>query len=171
MDNIKFGKLKEKALEYRQRAIKRQLERLKTSVPAPRRPVKVKRGKMGRVKQIPLKKLVKKADTLLSLFIRARDKRCALCGSTSNLTNGHLIKRGKKPVRWDESNCFCLCSTCNFRDKVDTNYHGKYVAWFIERYGVEKYKALEKLSEVKVPSIWIREKCLQVIEKYGKLQS
>ena len=77
------------------------------------------------------------------------------------------MKRGKKFVRWDENNCFCLCSTCNFRDKVDTNYHGRYVAWYIEKYGVEKYKDLEFRAEIKLTSVEIRETCNRIIEKYG----
>lgn len=158
---VKMGQKLSKEQKLQNKLRRRKLQYAKTLTKRPRKARKVKKPRV-----VPLSKLVKKADRLLSLFIRARDKKCVLCGSTINLTNGHLIKRGKKPVRWDENNCFCLCSTCNFRDKVDTNYHGRYVAWFIGRYGLALYEDLERRAEIPVPTIWIREKCLQVIKQY-----
>lgn len=148
----------------KQRKVKRYIKRSKTQGRA-----SYVKKKASRIKVVPLKKLVEKADKVFSVFIRERDMRkCVLCGSEVNSTCGHLIKRGKKRVRWDENNCFCLCSICNFRDKVDTDYHGKYVAWYIERYGIARYHLLEQVAELEVDSAWIREKALQVIKQYSQ---
>lgn len=129
--------------------------------------VKPKKGRRARPRKLSLKKLVTKADELLSVFIRKRDGKCVLCGATTKLTNGHLIKRGKKPVRWSPENCFCLCSTCNYRDKVDSDYHGRYVAWYVEKFGLSAYTHLEELARQQVDSTWIRETALLVIQTYG----
>jgi len=125
-----------------------------------------KQAKKGKERRLSLPKIIKKADTILSLHIRKKYGKCVLCGKTTNLTNGHLIKRGKKAVRWDENNCFCLCSICNYRDKVDTDYHGRYIAWFIRKYGLCVYEDLEEKSQMKVDSMWIRQTCEKVIKKY-----
>lgn len=121
----------ERALRYQQKA------RLKSIVK------KQKKHKKKRVRLPPLRALITKADRYFSLFIRHRDKKCVLCGATDNLTNGHLIKRGKKRVRWDELNCHCLCSRCNYRDNFD---HDIYVSWFITQYGALPYQDLVEKS-------------------------
>lgn len=108
--------------------------------------------------------LKKKANKVFSDFIRKRDGwRCVLCGSTYLIQNGHLIKRGKKIHLFSELNCHALCSACNYRDNYD---HDVYVRWFIEKFGVAKYKKLvdtkEDLKQLK------RQDYLDIIEKYSK---
>ena len=57
--------------------------------------------------------LKKEADRVFSLWIRERDKRCVLCGSTKNLQNGHYISRGINILRYSEVNCNTCCVGCN----------------------------------------------------------
>lgn len=122
---------------------------------------KLVKKKSKRVKLPSIRKLILKADKLFSLFIRQRDLKCVLCGSTSSLTNGHLVKRGKKQVRWDELNCHCLCMGCNWKDNFD---HDVYVLWFIKNYGALPYQDLvEKSRGVFKPS---REYLLEIIKRY-----
>lgn len=107
--------------------------------------LKLKKKEKKKRKALPsIRSLIRIADRVFSIFIRRRDGRCVLCGSTSNLTCGHLIKRGKKRVRWDERNCNCLCSGCNYRDNFD---HDIYVLWWINRYGLEEYKWMVVISK------------------------
>ena len=133
------------------------LQSIKNGILRPKKKVVKKK----RVKLPTIRKLILHADKLFSLFIRNRDKRCVLCGTTLNLTCGHLIKRGKKAVRWSEINCFCLCSGCNYRDNFD---HDIYVAWFIRKYGEENYLYLvERSRGVFKPS---REYLNAIIKQY-----
>ena len=103
------------------------------------RPKKTIRENMKKTKLIPFNKLVAKADRIFSLYIRKRDSRCVLCNSTTNLQCGHLFKRSKKSVRWNEINCNTLCNGCNYRDNFD---HDHYVNWFLKKYGERKYAQL-----------------------------
>ena len=139
-------------------AYERMLERAKNKRVA----VKVKRKAKKRVKLPSIRKLVLKADQVFARFIRERDgNKCVLCGSTNNPTCGHLIKRGKKPTRYSEMNCNCLCMGCNYKDNFE---HDHYVMWFIKQYGVEKYEMLIELS--KEFHKWTREELLEIISMY-----
>lgn len=115
-----------------------------------------------RVKLPSIRSLITKADKLFSVFVRNRDKKCVLCGKAINLTNGHLVKRGKKSVRWDEVNCNCLCMACNYRDNFD---HDIYVSWFLREYGEAMYQDLvERSRGVFKPN---REYLNGIISKYS----
>ena len=127
-----------------------------------KRPLKATLRKK-RVKLPSIKKLIKQADILFARYIRTRDmERCVLCGSTRNPNCGHLIKRSKKPTRYSEINCSCLCSGCNYKDNFD---HEPYVLWFINKWGAEKYKLLYEYSQEFHK--WTREELLDIIKKYS----
>ena len=85
------------------------------------------------------KSLVRVCDREMSLFVRERDKRCVICGSTRNLTCGHLMSRVAYSTRWSFDNCFTQCSGCNFLH--EHNPH-PFVAWFVHTFGWEKYEEL-----------------------------
>lgn len=99
------------------------------------------------MKSNPRKKAVKKADEWMSKYIRARDARCVTCGATENLTNSHLITRGKYATRWDEDNCYCQCSGCNMRHEYQPEI---YTDWWITKHGEEAYHALVLKSNTPV---------------------
>jgi rubredoxin len=123
----------------------------------------VKRKRIGRHKSPSISKLKKKADAVFSNFIRARDNwTCVLCGRKEIVQCGHLIKRGKAATRYDEINCHCLCSICNFKDQYET-WH--YATWFIKEYGATMFKDLvEKSKGIKQMK---RQDYLDLIEKYA----
>lgn len=100
-----------------------------------------------KIKKPTLSKLLKEADRVFSLWIRARDGKCVICGTTERLQNSHLIRRGKKSVRFDEKNCNTNCATHNYLHNI---YPEVYTQWFIKRYGVSEYeKLIKKSQEVK----------------------
>ena len=106
-------------------------------------------------------KLLKEADRVFSLFIRKRDKKCVICGTTERLQNGHLIKRGKKSVRFDEKNCNCQCSSCNVKHN---HYPEHYTNWFVSKYGLKEYQSLiKKSAEIKQFKVYELE---EIIRKY-----
>lgn len=90
-------------------------------------------------KSSPRKKLVKKLDTIVSLYIRARDGKCIVCGKKENLQNGHLFTRSAYSTRWDEVNCNAQCAGCNLRHEFDSY---PYTAKFMDKYGNKEYHAL-----------------------------
>ena len=63
--------------------------------------------------------LVKKLDTLASQIVRLRDKRCVCCGSTENLTCGHLFSRVAYSTRWDWDNMYAQTLSHNLRHEYD----------------------------------------------------
>jgi hypothetical protein len=114
--------------------------------PKPVRKPKKKKG-LNRVRKTPVGKLKKIADSLMSKWIIARDKKCITCGTTTGLTNSHLITRGKNSVRWDSVNCNCQCFSCNLRHEYYPEYYTK---WFIKNYGQLMYEDLVDRSQVLV---------------------
>ncbi len=64
-------------------------------------------------KVVSLSGLTKKLDTVTSLIVRLRDKRCVVCGSTQDPQCGHYISRRFIATRWDTSNCHQQCAGCN----------------------------------------------------------
>ena len=88
-----------------------------------------------------IKQLKKIADTLFSKYIRARDHNtCVLCGSTERPQCGHLLSRSASATRWDETQCFCQCSSCNFKHEFNAY---PFIKWFIEKYGKEKLDEIQ----------------------------
>lgn len=101
--------------------------------------IKSKIKKIPKIKVSSRKTLVKNADKYCSEYIRARDKKCCICGSTERLTNGHLFSRTSYNTRWYELNCHCQCSSCNMIHEFNPHIYTK---WFIDKYGYEKYNEL-----------------------------
>lgn len=65
------------------------------------------------------KTLVRKLDSLVSEIVRLRDKKCIQCGTTQNLTCGHLFSRVAYSTRWDLGNCYAQCLSHNMRHEYD----------------------------------------------------
>jgi len=92
------------------------------------------------IKKKPTRKtLVRAADSYFSKYIRLRDKRCVVCGTTENLTCGHLFSRVSYSLRWSEKQCFAQCASCNLRHEHDPY---PFTRWFISRYGLDQYDQL-----------------------------
>lgn len=65
------------------------------------------------------KTLVRKLDALVKQIVIARDGKCIVCGTTQNLTPGHLFSRVAYSTRWDLDNVYAQCLNCNFRHESD----------------------------------------------------
>jgi hypothetical protein len=115
-----------------------------------------------KIKKPKLSKLLKEADRVFSLFIRNRDNyRCVICGSEFRPQCGHLIKRGKKSVRFNEFNCHCQCAGCN---KKHNYYPEHYTLWFIQKHGQGAYDNLVQESK-KVVNLKVTD-LQEIIKKY-----
>ena len=116
------------------------------------------------------KSIVKRLDAIMSLYIRARDKYCVLCGTSENLTNGHLFSRVAYSTRWDEGNCFCQCASHNLAHEYNPH---TFINWYIVHFGLEAYQALlEKHNTVKKFSNYeLLELCEVYKQKYEALAS
>ena len=62
---------------------------------------------------------VRKLDHLVSQLVIARDGKCIVCGTTQNLTCGHLFSRVAYSTRWDLDNCYAQCLSCNLKHEYD----------------------------------------------------
>jgi hypothetical protein len=73
------------------------------------------------MKKISRSKLIKKLDTIFSLYIRQRYSsneisKCFTCGKEDHykkLQCGHFQSRRHYSTRWDEINCQVQCAGCN----------------------------------------------------------
>jgi len=93
-------------------------------------------------------KLIKSADTLMSLYVRqfyAKDGmvKCYTCTGVypvKKIQNGHYIPRGYKYTRWELENCRPQCFLCNCR------YYGQAFIFrknLVEELGEERVRELE----------------------------
>ena len=85
------------------------------------------------------KRIVSKLDVIVSKIVRLRDKHCVICGTTENLTNGHLFSRVNYSTRWNLLNCHCQCAGCNCRHEYDWEPYRK---WFVREFGQAEYDEL-----------------------------
>jgi len=95
------------------------------------------------------KRIEKKLDTQMRLFVLARDKRCVTCGIGEGEVNqngnkaimqcGHLITRAVKSVKYDLRNIFLQCSGCNLRHEFHPEILTKV---FLDRYGKDEFEDL-----------------------------
>lgn len=99
--------------------------------------------------RVLLKRLMKKADRALSVYIRrktgkGRNGMCPLCNKKRIKVAFHFITRRRKILRWREDNVVGACSTCNY---IEQFYPDVSRAWFIREYGAEKYLSLVDESQ------------------------
>lgn len=72
-------------------------------------------------RKVSRKNLIKKLDSVFSLYIRRRHAKndiaqCYTCGKKDHykkLQNGHFMSRKSYATRWDETNCQVQCVKCN----------------------------------------------------------
>ncbi len=115
-------------------------------------------------KPVRIRRLKRRADAALSDYARELAKveyqgNCPLCGKdpTVPVLNKkgkviknrwicfHFVRRRCKSVRWDLSNVIGACEFCNLREKGNPDTSR---AWFIRRFGVEKYlRIVDKSAE------------------------
>ena len=87
-------------------------------------------------------------DKVVSQIVRKNTPYCVVCGSTKELSNGHLISRVIFRLRWDtrnDGNCHTQCWPCNYLHETEPHH---YTNWYITTYGLEKYKNLIEESKI-----------------------
>jgi len=89
----------------------------------------------------------KKADTIFSIWIRQRDKKCFFCNNEGK-QNSHFWGRGNSSTRYRPENCDGICGGCHMRH--EGNKQGLYRDLKIKQLGIEGYRALEKLARSSV---------------------
>jgi 5-methylcytosine-specific restriction endonuclease McrA len=109
------------------------------------------------------KTLINKLDAAVSAYVIRRDGCCVQCGTSNQLTCGHLFSRRLMSLRWDLDNCHCQCWPDNFRHN---HYPEYYTAWFLREFGKAKYLKLEaRAHQVKKWSIPELEDMLSEVER------
>ena len=104
------------------------------------KPKKEKKPKINK------KAIEKELDVLWSQVVRSRDKHCVKCGGNYGLQAHHIFSRRHKSTRWDVHNGVALCTGCHiFWAHRDT---GGFVAWWMDKYGEDKFRMLSQLSNV-----------------------
>jgi hypothetical protein len=87
------------------------------------------------------KKTVKELDTTLSLLVRTKNPHCVICGSSENLTCGHLFSRVAYSTRWDLQNTETQCMGCNLRHEFDPYI---FYTWYKNKYGEKQFDELHR---------------------------
>lgn len=114
--------------------------------------------------------LLKKADIVFSRYIRDlySDEQgfcsCITCGAympSTEIQNGHYIKRRHMAARFSVMNCHCQCQQCN-NDEAHTDYI--YREKMIELYGLEAVEGLERLKNIEVK--YSESDLKEIIKKY-----
>lgn len=122
----------------------------------------MKKQRKQRKKLPSMKKMMENADRAFSIFIRTRDKwRCVICGSTKQVQCGHIIRRGKMNVRFNEDNCHAQCFKCNCRHEYWPEH---YMAWFLDTIGPSSFHTL--YLESLTPRRFNREQLQRITDKY-----
>ena len=84
---------------------------------------------------------IAKLDKMWSELVKARDKRCKLCGSDNNLHSHHIITRGVNKTRWSIENGITLCGSCH------SDYHAGHKTALINYIGKDKIDNLRLFSK------------------------
>ena len=97
--------------------------------------------------KIKIKTIKEIADYFFALYIRQRDNfTCVICGSKIKPQCGHLFSRQYINTRYDESNAFCQCATCNILHKYNQY---PYFKFFLEKFSKNKLDNLYKSAIIK----------------------
>ena len=97
------------------------------------------------------KNLIKKLDTIFSIYIRRKNSindiaQCITCGKQDHwkkMQNGHFMSRKHYATRWDEDNVEVQCMGCN-----------------VYRYG-EQYLFAKHLGETKADALLVKSRQIQ----------
>jgi hypothetical protein len=123
-------------------------------------------------KKVPLRKIIrrleKKADKAVSLYIRKRDSKvadnkCVICKVNPIQCAFHIVRRGRKILRWDPRNIVATCHRCNYIEYRNPDISR---AFFIREYGVELYLKLVDDSQNDFESTI--ENLEEIIKKFEK---
>ena len=113
-------------------------------------------------KKPPQKTLKRKAWDTFSKWIRNRDQMCITCGDRNCLLNAGHFWHGV--LDFDEMNINAQCTGCN---NYKSGNLAPYSIYLINKYGIEKFKDLEKRHHLAKAGEYRTDKqYLDIIEKY-----
>lgn len=116
---------------------------------------------------LPLPKLLKKAQIVFNAWVRERDAKlgCISCGGVVEQA-GHYYSAGhNSSMRFSETNVNGQCIRCNMY------LHGNLINYrkgLIRRYGSGLVEVMEGYAERRNTHKWSREELIAIIYKYGK---
>ena len=96
-------------------------------------------------KQKTVRQLKKELDLVFGKWVKQRENKCIVCGSTSNLQAGHFMSRRYNNTRYDPDNVHSECLKCNC---FDPNSILEYRRQIINLYGEGYDKVLEERAHV-----------------------
>lgn len=106
--------------------------------------------------------LKRKAWNTFSKWIRERDKMCITCGKRNTLLNAGHFWHGV--LDFDEMNINAQCTSCN---NFKSGNLAPYSVYLINKYGLEKFKDLEKRHYLALGGEYRTDKEYQdIIDKY-----
>ncbi len=109
---------------------------------------------------------VSEADRKFSLYIRQRDGRCVVCGSSLFLGCSHYYGRGIYATRYDPDNCITLCQECH--EVWEHEKGGVYWNYMFAWLGPQRLEALKTRSETRISPYQAIESFMELT---AKLQS
>ena len=125
------------------------------------------------MRKISRKGLIKKLDTIFSLYIRLRKSdqkgiaECYTCGTKKHykeLQCGHFQSRKHYATRWEESNCQIQCYSCNVMR------YGEQFKFGLKLEAEYGYAHPEKLMNLAKTTLKLSDQDLKdMIEKYKNL--
>jgi hypothetical protein len=99
------------------------------------------------MRKISRKGLVRKLDAIVKEIVIARDGRCIVCGTRSNLTPGHLFSRVAYSTRWDLDNVYAQCLSCNFRHESDPYLMMEAVKYEWEEHEEQEFVSVDDIDD------------------------
>ena len=123
-------------------------------------------------KKLTRSKLVKKLDTIFSIYIRRKNSinniaTCFTCGKQDHwkkLQNGHFQSRKHYSTRWDEVNCQVQCAGCNVF-KYGEQY--KYSLYLGNK--LSKKLLIESRNIIKFTNAELEDMIKEYTERFNKL--
>lgn len=124
-------------------------------------------------RKITRKGIVRKLDALVSKYVRTMWRRCVVCGTTENLTAGHLFSRVAYSTRWDihhGGNTYAQCASCNLSHEYDPY---PFTRWYLDNFGEKKYDELHTRHVTpRIFKTWqLVELCEEIQKEYDKLET
>lgn len=95
---------------------------------------------MAKARKPSRRKLILQLDKITREKVFNRDGyKCVQCGSTQNLTLGHVFSRRILRTRWDLRNVWCQCLACNLKHVYNQYPFFKVIE---EKLGKEEFEKL-----------------------------
>lgn len=118
------------------------------------------------MKSVSRKTIRNKLDKIVSEVVRSRGY-CVWCGNKRYelLQCAHIYSRANLAVRWDLTNCLCLCAACHFRGHQKPLEFSEFVR---EHLGDFKYTELRhRANSLKA---WAVYELIELYDRYKEIK-